>query len=134
MFSFVSARPLRRAALVAGAASCAAVVLSAPASAAPSQLQLGDTGASVVCLQKGLNLEYSDWTSNSSPLATDGIFGTATRNAVNDHKSWFGLTTDGIFGKGAGDAMISLSYTATANGRTAATTWRNGCASQIPHN
>lgn len=122
---------VRRCAVVGGAAALAAVALAAPASAAPSQLKLGDTGASVLCLQKGLNLEYSNWSTNTGVLALDSIFGNATKNAVNDHKAYYGLPQDGIFGKAAGDKMHAASY---LNNTSQAQSWRNSCLSLIPHN
>lgn len=54
-------------------------------------LNLGDRGAEVVALQKALN-------AHGEQLATDGIFGPATRAAVVAFQSVNGLVPDGVVG------------------------------------
>ena len=54
-------------------------------------LRIGDTGAEVALLQKGLNRA-------GASLVTDGIFGPATERAVRAFQGRQGLTADGIAG------------------------------------
>ena len=54
-------------------------------------LKYGSIGPSVQLLQLGLNRGYG-------PLETDGIFGTATMQAVTRFQQANGLQTDGIVG------------------------------------
>jgi murein L,D-transpeptidase YcbB/YkuD len=67
-----------------------------PGGATPGDgiLELGDTGASVVTLQKVMNA----WYPNDLRLTTDGDFGPATQAAVKFVQGKFGLTQDGIAG------------------------------------
>ncbi|GAA2910785.1 hypothetical protein GCM10010517_77290 [Streptosporangium fragile] len=116
------------------AVACVGVIAATPASAAPSQLKPGDTGESVECLQKGLNLYYSDWTTRFRPLEPDGVFGGETTAKVNVFKGEHGLSQNGIFGAGAGDLLILDSWHMTQYdkyGYVAA--WRTNCIPHIPH-
>src|SRR5262249_25825562 len=70
--------------------------------AAPAQptVQQGSTGVDVRLVQRLLNEE------NSAGLATDGIFGPATRTAVINFQRRFGLTADGIVGPATWNKLI----------------------------
>lgn len=56
-------------------------------------LKVGTAGADVRWLQTGLKARYS-----YADLATDGVFGRATRDAVKEWQHRVGLTPDGTFG------------------------------------
>jgi hypothetical protein len=64
------------------------------------KLKQGNTGDEVVALQYLLN-------THGYALATDGIFGSGTRNAVQSFQSSKGLSVDGIVGKDTWNALIS---------------------------
>ena len=70
-------------------------------------LRLGDTGESVIVIQRSLN-EIS----NNYPLipkvAVDGIFGESTENAVKTLQSIFNLTPDGVVGLATWYKMVYL--------------------------
>ncbi|MGA4669236.1 M15 family metallopeptidase [Propionibacteriaceae bacterium Y1923] len=59
-------------------------------------LAVGSTGARVTTLQKTMNTWFPSYA--DTPLATDGIFGTKTENAVKEFQRRTGLTVDGRFG------------------------------------
>ncbi len=61
-------------------------------------LQRGSTGPNVVVLQVALNRISQNYPAIPK-LATDGIFGSATENAVRAFQRIFGLTADGIVGR-----------------------------------
>lgn len=81
--------------------------LSAPAKPAPAKpapgtttvpkrvLKVGTAGADVRWLQAGLKARYPSY---AGKLATDGVFGNATRDAVKEWQHRVGLTPDGIVG------------------------------------
>lgn len=60
----------------------------------PDPIQQGDTGEKVRHLQYMLSI-LSSYISNIPPLTIDGIFGTATRDAVVAAQRWFGLPETG---------------------------------------
>lgn len=60
----------------------------------PDPIQQGDTGEKVRHLQYMLSI-LSSYISNIPPVTIDGIFGTATRDAVVAAQRWFGLPETG---------------------------------------
>ena len=64
----------------------------------PNTLRQGDTGDKVRHLQYMLSV-LSAYINQIPSVEVDGIFGTATRNAVIAAQRWFGLEPDGIVGE-----------------------------------
>lgn len=67
-------------------------------------LREGSTGEKVRHLQYMLSV-MSEFIPQIPPVAMDGIFGPATRNAVIAAQGWFGLTQDGIVGEQTWDEI-----------------------------
>lgn len=78
---------------------------------AASQIQEGDTGAGVVCVQQAMNLL------DGAGLSTDGQFGPLTNNAVEAFQSSHGLSADGQVGP-----LTGASIKENINARNAALT------------
>lgn len=70
-------------------------------------LQVGSSGASVLKMQRYLNYIANTYT-NIPRVATDGIFGSATRNAVVAFQRQFGLTADGIIGQQTWNRIVQV--------------------------
>src|SRR5690606_11839575 len=82
-------------------------------SAAPGNLRAGDRGPAVAALQEQLDkLGYKD--AQGQPLARDGVFGDATRHAVQDMQRAQGLKPDGVVGPQSRAAMEALSHSQPA--------------------
>ena len=75
-----------------------------------AQVSYGSTGSSVSALQEKLN-------ANGYQLTVDGVFGTATRQAVKDYQKKNGLTADGIVGSATWNSLLS-GTAASASGTT----------------
>ena len=70
-------------------------------------LQVGSSGASVLKMQRYLNY-IANTDTNIPRVATDGIFGSATRNAVVAFQRQFGLTADGIIGQQTWNRIVQV--------------------------
>lgn len=70
----------------------------------PNTLRQGDTGDKVRHLQYMLSV-LSAYINQIPKVEIDGIFGTATRNAVIAAQRWFGLEPDGIVGEATWDEI-----------------------------
>lgn len=75
-----------------------------------STVRYGSRGEDVIALQMALNSAGYD-------LATDGIFGSKTQEAVRDYQSSKGLTVDGIVGANTWSALNSSNIPASAGGQ-----------------
>jgi peptidoglycan hydrolase-like protein with peptidoglycan-binding domain len=82
------------------------VNVSAPVASAhgPAIIAYGQTGASVQCVQSGLNFVIN------AGLAVDGIFGRRTLQAVINYQRLERLAADGIVGPYTGGALIQDIY------------------------
>lgn len=85
---------IRVATLVVGA--LVPVAVAASSAFAAGDIGYGDTGSAVTCVQSGMNLL------ENAGLATDGIYGTLTENAVKNFQANNGLSRDGIVGPDTG--------------------------------
>lgn len=65
----------------------------------PCILKIGSTGDFVRCTQAYLNTIRAKHSYKWPILKVDGIFGTATRNAVMAFQTQYGLTVDGVVGQ-----------------------------------
>jgi peptidoglycan hydrolase-like protein with peptidoglycan-binding domain len=65
-----------------------------------SPLQMGSSGAEVTVLQTMLNRIGQNYPAIPKITPVDGVFGEQTENAVKRFQSIFGLTQDGIVGRG----------------------------------
>ncbi|WP_159942223.1 MULTISPECIES: peptidoglycan-binding domain-containing protein [unclassified Nocardiopsis] len=65
------------------------------------QFRRGDTGPVVVMIQRQLNAKFN------YHLATDGVYGYWTEQAVRDAQGHFGIGVDGVFGPVSFQALIS---------------------------
>ncbi|MDO4566647.1 MAG: peptidoglycan-binding protein [Oscillospiraceae bacterium] len=75
-------------------------------------LRSGSTGSNVSLMQRYLNVIGSYFTSIPQ-LSIDGIFGTATRNAVVVFQGLFGLTTDGVIGTQTWNRIVAVYQSVT---------------------
>lgn len=71
-------------------------------------LQFGDTGSDVGTLQIALNLISQDYPAIPKIPQTDGVFGTATQEAVIAFQRIFNLNPDGIVGKATWYRIVYL--------------------------
>ena len=71
-------------------------------------LRFGDSGEFVRIIQVSLNLISQDYPAIPKIPQTDGIFGTATQNAVTAFQRIFNLTPDGIVGKATWYRIVYL--------------------------
>ena len=70
-------------------------------------LRVGSSGANVLKMQRYLNYIANTYT-NIPRVATDGIFGNATRSAVVAFQRQFGLTADGIIGQQTWNRIVQV--------------------------
>lgn len=75
----------------------------------PSTLSLGDQNTGVALLQYYINV-LSAYYDTIPSLQTDGIYGTATRDAVYAVQSTFGLPVDGVVGEQTWNAIVDAYY------------------------
>ncbi|WP_406838171.1 peptidoglycan-binding protein [Streptomyces sp. AHU1] len=103
-----------KSALRAGAATCAAFVVTAmgtsSASAQPGvgNVQYGSRGAGVTCVQIAVNAFYSSRLEPMFAIAVDGVFGKDTRRGVMDFQRALGdryYAVDGIVGPRTGTEL-----------------------------
>ena len=71
-------------------------------------LRVGSSGEAVVVIQSSLNRISQDYPAIPKIWPVDGIFGTATENAVRKFQGIFSLTVDGIVGKATWYKMVFL--------------------------
>lgn len=83
-------------------------------------LKTGDTGSAVETVQKQLNA-ISNLNPNVPAVTPDGIFGSATENAVKAFQSYYGLTPDGIVGRMTWNAIEQEYLSAFSSVNTHAT-------------
>ena len=70
-------------------------------------LRIGSSGANVLKMQRYLNYIANTYP-NIPRVATDGIFGNATRSAVMAFQRQFGLTADGIIGQQTWNRIVQV--------------------------
>ncbi len=70
-------------------------------------LRVGSSGANVLKMQRYLNYIANTYT-NIPRVATDGIFGNATRSAVVAFQRQFGLTADSIIGQQTWNRIVQV--------------------------
>ncbi len=70
-------------------------------------LSVGSRGESVLRIQRYLN-NIGEIYSEIPTLTTDGVFGTATENAVRIFQRIFGLSVDGVVGENTWNLIVSL--------------------------
>ena len=73
----------------------------------PGTLRLGSRGSNVTILQQNLN-RVAAANSAIPRVATDGIFGSATQEAVRAFQRYYGLSSDGIVGQLTWNRLMDL--------------------------
>jgi FOG: LysM repeat len=80
---------------------------SVPRPPFPGTLRLGSRGSNVTILQQNLN-RVAAANSAIPRVATDGIFGAGTQQAVRAFQSYYGLASDGIVGQLTWNRLMDL--------------------------